>query len=97
MRKSDEERGILEYRSAGPESGWQRAVRRVREYFAIEQRHASLVGELRGGFVTFLSMSYILFVNPRILSQSGMNPVCPFSVSLAVSCCALLTGVAVVR
>jgi len=61
------------------------AVRWLRRYFEFDKRHASMFGELRGGFVTFLSMSYILFVNPRILSESGMPSVRTRSRSLARS------------
>lgn len=60
------------------------AVRWLRRYFEFDKRHASMFGELRGGFVTFLSMSYILFVNPRILSESGMPSVRTRSRSLAL-------------
>jgi AGZA family xanthine/uracil permease-like MFS transporter len=43
------------------------------ERFFRLQEHGTDVGtEVRAGVVTFLTMAYILFVNPQILSQAGM-------------------------
>ena len=37
------------------------------------QEHGTTVArEVRAGLVTFLTMAYILFVNPQILSETGM-------------------------
>lgn len=41
-------------------------------WFQLEDRGTSIATEARAGLVTFLTMAYILFVNPQILSQSGM-------------------------
>jgi AGZA family xanthine/uracil permease-like MFS transporter len=42
--------------------------------FEISERGSSLAGELRGGTVTFLTMAYIVFVQPAVLSQhAGMD------------------------
>src|SRR6059058_1257895 len=40
--------------------------------FAIAERGSTLRTEALGGLSTFLTMSYILFVNPAILSSAGM-------------------------
>jgi adenine/guanine/hypoxanthine permease len=40
--------------------------------FAIAERGSSVRVELLGGVSTFLTMSYIVFVNPAILSAAGM-------------------------
>ncbi|MDX6684949.1 MAG: adenine/guanine/hypoxanthine permease, partial [Baekduia sp.] len=40
--------------------------------FALGQRGSSVRTELLGGVATFLTMSYIVFVNPAILSAAGM-------------------------
>ncbi|HKI86471.1 MAG TPA: NCS2 family permease [Thermoanaerobaculia bacterium] len=40
--------------------------------FKLRERRTSAVTEIRAGAVTFLTMSYILFVNPQILSQAGL-------------------------
>lgn len=40
-------------------------------YFKLNERHSTLSIEFRGAVATFLSMAYILAVNPRIISDSG--------------------------
>ncbi len=40
--------------------------------FKLRQRGTRPAVEVRAGAVTFLTLSYILFVNPQILSQAGM-------------------------
>ncbi len=46
---------------------------RIVRFFAIQQAGSSLRTELIGGLTTFLAMSYILFVNPSVLSETGMD------------------------
>jgi AGZA family xanthine/uracil permease-like MFS transporter len=41
--------------------------------FQLKERHTTIRKELAAGLVTFLTMSYILVVNPGILSATGMN------------------------
>jgi len=43
----------------------------IGKFFKLEERGSDVVTEFRGGLATFLSMAYILAVNPRILSESG--------------------------
>ena len=43
------------------------------EYFKLERRQTSLRTELVAGLTTFLTMAYIIFVNPSILSTAGMD------------------------
>src|SRR3954471_1406213 len=40
--------------------------------FQISERGSTLRTEVLGGTVTFLTMAYIVFVNPAILSSAGM-------------------------
>ena len=40
-------------------------------YFRITERGSTISREVRGGIVTFFSMSYILVLNPAILSKSS--------------------------
>lgn len=47
---------------------WRRLSYRIDEYFEVSHRGSSVATEVRGGFVTFLTMSYILLVNPQILT-----------------------------
>src|SRR4051794_11750559 len=44
----------------------------LERFFSIRERGSTLRTELLGGFVTFLTMAYIVFVNPAILSAAGM-------------------------
>src|SRR3954470_13970029 len=44
----------------------------IERHFAIRERGSTLRTEVLGGVVTFLTMSYIVFVNPAILSAAGM-------------------------
>jgi len=43
----------------------------VGRYFELEKRKTNVFIELRGATATFMSMAYILAVNPRILADSG--------------------------
>ena len=40
--------------------------------FHLAERETSLVQEFRAGTATFLTMSYILLVNPQLLSKLGI-------------------------
>jgi adenine/guanine/hypoxanthine permease len=42
-------------------------------YFRLTEQGTSIGTELRAGLTTFLTMAYIMFVNPAILQQAGMN------------------------
>ena len=44
----------------------------LERYFGLEAAGTRVTTEVRAGLVTFLTMSYILFVNPQILSEAGM-------------------------
>src|SRR3954447_11802337 len=59
--------------------------------FGYTERGSTLRVEALGGATTFLTMSYILFVNPAILSAAGM----PFAaVAVATALAAALTTAA---
>ena len=51
---------------------------------SLQERGTSLGTEIRAGVVTFLTMAYILFVNPQILSQAGM-PAADVAVATALA------------
>ncbi len=40
--------------------------------FRIQENHSTIGREVLGGITTFMAMSYILFVQPAMLSQAGM-------------------------
>lgn len=51
--------------------------------FALRARGATVAGEMRGGAVTFVTMSYIVFVQPAVLSRhAGMD----FGAVMAATC-----------
>src|SRR5262245_62246499 len=60
---------------------------RILALFELEKRGSTVGRELRGAVATFLTMSYILFVNPDILSKAGI----PFGP--AIACTALAAGI----
>ena len=62
----------------------------LNEYFEIEKRHTSLKVETVAGVTTFLTMAYIIFVNPNILSAAGMDK----SALIAVTC--LISAIATI-
>ncbi len=43
------------------------------QYFQISARGSSVQREALAGFTTFMAMSYVLFVNPSLLAQAGMD------------------------
>jgi xanthine/uracil/vitamin C permease (AzgA family) len=42
-------------------------------YFKISERGSTIGTEIKAGVVTFLTMSYILLVNPQILGAAGRS------------------------
>ncbi len=45
----------------------------IENYFKIDQRGSNIKTEIIAGFTTFLSMSYVLFVIPTTLTETGMD------------------------
>jgi adenine/guanine/hypoxanthine permease len=74
---------------SGPESSLER-------FFAIRERGSTVRTEVLGGVVTFLTMCYIVFVNPAILGAAGM-PVAAVTVAtaLAAAICTAAMGLLV--
>jgi AGZA family xanthine/uracil permease-like MFS transporter len=60
----------------------------IGNYFKFEERGATLNGELRAGLTTFLTMAYILLVNPAMLSVAGL----PFDDALFATAIAAFVG-----
>jgi adenine/guanine/hypoxanthine permease len=44
----------------------------LHRFFALEQNQTTVRREMLGGLTTFLTMAYIIVVNPQILSQAGV-------------------------
>ena len=55
-------------------------------HFQFKDRHTSLMQEIRAGFACFLTMSYILLVNPQVLSQVGISAT-DIVISTSLSAC----------
>ncbi len=54
----------------------------MEKFFKIKERGSSVSTELMAGLTTFLTMSYIIFVNPGILEAAGI----PFPAALTATC-----------
>ncbi len=55
---------------------------RLERYFEFERLGTNWRTEILAGFTTFLTMAYIIFVNPSILEAAGM----PFTAVVAATC-----------
>jgi AGZA family xanthine/uracil permease-like MFS transporter len=62
----------------------------LNDFFDLHGRGSNVTRELRGAVATFLTMAYILFVNPSILANAGMPADAQRSL---VACTALAAGV----
>ena len=60
----------------------------LREYFKFQEKKTSIRTELVAGFTTFLTMAYIIAVNPAILGAAGMDK----EALIAVTC--IMSGAA---
>jgi len=47
---------------------------RLDRFFHVRARGSTVGTEVRAGVATFLTMAYVLFVNPQILAEAGMPP-----------------------
>ncbi|MFT8872143.1 MAG: NCS2 family permease [Sporolactobacillus sp.] len=54
-------------------------------YFQFSELHTTLRRELLAGLTTFISMAYILFVNPSVLGASGMDKGAVFTATAIAS------------
>jgi len=60
----------------------------IRKYFQLQANATNVRREMIGGLTTFLTMAYIIFVNPAILSDDGMDR----SALITATCLAALCG-----
>lgn len=73
----------------------ERLVSLLNQIFKIQQKGSTISTEIIAGCTTFLTMVYIIFVNPNILAVSGMDPKAVFVLTCLVSACAsILMGFA---
>jgi hypothetical protein len=68
----DEEGLMAKAKKSGPKPEATAFERWLDSYFAIGESGSSIRTEIIAGFTTFLTMAYIIVVNPLILSKAGM-------------------------
>ena len=61
---------------------------RLESYFEFQKLATNWRTEILAGFTTFITMAYIVFVNPAILSETGM----PFQAVVAATCLSAAVG-----
>ena len=54
----------------------------IEEFFKFRENGTNFTKEIIGGCTTFLAMSYIIFVQPALLSATGMD----FNAVMAATC-----------
>jgi hypothetical protein len=65
----------------------------LNKHFQLEDRQTSVKIELVAGLTTFLTMAYVIFVNPAILSETGMDKGALIAVTCIVTAAAtIITG-----
>lgn len=57
----------------------------IAKYFQLDELHTNVSREILAGFTTFISMAYILFVNPSVLGASGMDKGAVFTATALAS------------
>jgi adenine/guanine/hypoxanthine permease len=63
-------------------------VATLEHYFSFHELKTSWRTEILAGFTTFITMAYIVFVNPAILHEAGM----PIAAVTAATCCCAALG-----
>jgi AGZA family xanthine/uracil permease-like MFS transporter len=66
----------------------------INKYFQLQERKTNLEIEFVAGLTTFLTMAYIIFVNPAILAPTGMDKEALIAVTCIVTAAAtIITGI----
>ena len=60
----------------------------MKKFFKLEEHNSNVKAEVIGGITTFLTMAYIIFVNPNILGATGMDK----GALITVTCLAAFFG-----
>jgi len=53
----------------------------IKKYFQLDELNTTVKQEIIAGATTFVTMAYIIIVNPKILEAAGM----PFGASMAAT------------
>jgi AGZA family xanthine/uracil permease-like MFS transporter len=64
----------------------------IDRFFRIKERNTSLRQEIIGGLTTFLTMSYIIFLHPNMLAETGMDK----GALITITCVASFIGTLIV-
>ena len=65
----------------------------LEKYFKLQDNNTTIKKEFLAGFTTFITMAYIIFVNPQIMSQAGMDEGAIFvGTCLAAAIASILMG-----
>ena len=65
----------------------------LEKFFNLKANNTSLKKEILAGITTFVTMSYIIFVNPQMMSVSGMDLGASFvGTCLAASLACIIMG-----
>jgi AGZA family xanthine/uracil permease-like MFS transporter len=65
----------------------------VGKFFHLEEKQTNIRIELVAGLTTFLTMAYVIFVNPAVLNSTGMDKTALIAVTCIVSAAAtIVTG-----
>lgn len=65
----------------------------INKYFQLQERQTNFEVEFMAGLTTFLTMAYIIFVNPAILAPTGMDKEALIAVTCIVTAAAtIITG-----
>ena len=65
---------------------------RLEKFFHLESHNTSIRQEFLAGFTTFITMAYIIFVNPQMMASSGMDLGASFvgtCIAAAIACFAM--------
>ena len=65
----------------------------LEKFFHLKSNGTSVKQELLAGFTTFITMAYIIFVNPQMMSASGMD----YGASFVGTCLAAALACIVIR
>lgn len=65
-------------------------LRLIENWFKLEEHGTTVKTEVLAGITTFTTMSYIIFVNPQIVSQSGMDFGAVMAATILTGCIATL-------
>src|SRR5215210_4847554 len=76
--------------------GWQREIETLGTFFRFSERGTNLRTEVVAGLTTFVTMAYIIFVNPAILGTEGTGLSIPgvfFATCIGAAAASIAMGV----